>query len=149
MPTIRYNFVDLAKLTDPTPFVEVISPTELVSIKAGTTLQKHGLTLVDYSGYAVRLTLWGKRADSFVDGDQPVVAIRAANASDLGGHSLSMSSMSNMQGNSDIPEHTRCAGSVLGADVPYSHANTGAGRFAQFDRTAQVVSLNEVKMRQL
>lgn len=116
-------------------------------------LQKRELTLVDRSGYAVRLTLWGKQAESFVGDDQPVVAIKAANVSDFGGRSLSMFSTSIMQVNPDIPEAHALRGWYDAAGSgqtyqAYSNANAGAGGFAQFDR-AEVLPLNEVKTREL
>lgn len=116
-------------------------------------LQKRELTLVDRSGYAVRLTLWGKQAESFAGDDQPVVAIKAANVSDFGGRSLSMFSTSIMQVNPDIPEAHALRGWYDAAGSgqtyqAYSNANAGAGSSVQFDRT-EVLPLNEVKTREL
>ncbi|KAH9928151.1 replication factor-a protein [Fomitopsis serialis] len=161
MPTVRYNFVELAKLTDLTKdsicdvigVVREVTPlTELIS-KAGKTLQKRELTLVDRSGYSVRLTLWGKQAESFVGDDQPVVAIKAANVSDFGGRSLSMFTTSIMQINPDIPEAHALRGWYDAAGSgqtyqAYSNSGAGAGNFTQFERT-EILPLNEVKTREL
>ncbi|KZT69815.1 replication factor-a protein [Daedalea quercina L-15889] len=161
VPTIRYNFIELAKLIDLTKdsvcdvigIVKEVTPlTEIIS-KAGKTLQKRELTLVDRSGYAVRLTLWGKQAESFVSDDQPVVAIKAANVGDFGGRSLSMFSTSIMQVNPDIPEAHALRGwyDAAGSEQTYqaySNVGAGAGAFVQFDR-AEILPLNEVKTREL
>lgn len=74
---------------------------------------KRDLTLVDQSGWAVKLTLWGKTAESYgtssgqvgcgVD-DKPVIAFKGVNVSDFGGRSLSMLSSASMTVNPDIPE---------------------------------------------
>ena len=48
-------------------------------------LKKRELSLVDTSGYQVRLTLWGKNAETFEHFDAPVVAIKGVKVGDYGG----------------------------------------------------------------
>jgi replication factor A1 len=67
-------------------------------------ITKRELTVVDRSNYSVRLTLWGRQAESYQANDQPVVAFKGAKVGDFGGRSLSMLSSSTMVMNPDIPE---------------------------------------------
>ena len=48
-------------------------------------MQKRDLTLVDKSQYSVRLTLWGKQAETFAADDLPVIAFKGVKVSDFGG----------------------------------------------------------------
>lgn len=52
----------------------------------------------------MRLTLWGKQAESFDGNDQPVIAFKGVKVGDFGGRSLSMFSSATMAVNPDIPE---------------------------------------------
>jgi replication factor A1 len=67
-------------------------------------ITKRELTVVDRSNYSVRLTLWGRQAETYQANDQPVVAFKGAKVGDFGGRSLSMLSSSTMVMNPDIPE---------------------------------------------
>jgi len=46
------------------------------------------LTLADKSGYAIRLTLWGKQAEQFDHTDKPVIAFKGVKVGDFGGKYL-------------------------------------------------------------
>jgi ssDNA-binding replication factor A large subunit len=59
---------------------------------------------VDQTGWAVRLTLWGKQAESFQAEDYPVIAFKGVKVGDFGGRSLSMFSSATMTVNPDINE---------------------------------------------
>jgi hypothetical protein len=65
---------------------------------------KREIQLVDQSGQAVRLTLWGKQAENFTAPDEPVIAFKGVKVGDFGGRSLSMFSSASMTVNPDIPE---------------------------------------------
>lgn len=65
---------------------------------------KRDIQLVDRSGQSVRLTLWGKQAETFEHSDQPVIAFKGVKVGDFGGRSLSMFSNATMIVNPDIPE---------------------------------------------
>jgi replication factor A1 len=41
--------------------------------------------MVDETGYACRLTLWGKQAESYNALDQPVIAFKGVKVSDFNG----------------------------------------------------------------
>jgi replication factor A1 len=51
-------------------------------------LKKRELTLVDSTGYQVKLTLWGRTAESFEHYDAPVVAFKGVKVGDYGGKSI-------------------------------------------------------------
>ncbi|KAG8954188.1 Replication factor A protein 1 [Tulasnella sp. 424] len=110
VPEVRYNFVDLGKLdqTEKDAIIDVLGVvsqvgdlTELTS-KAGKTLTKRDITLVDRSKYSVRMTLWGKQAESFHATNNPVMAFKAVKVGDFGGRTLSMVGTSTYQENPDI-----------------------------------------------
>lgn len=74
---------------------------------------KRDLMLVDQSGMSVKLTIWGKTAETYGtpsghvgcgEDDKPVIAFKGVNVSDFGGRSLSMMSSATMNVNPDIPE---------------------------------------------
>ena len=84
---------------------------------------KRELTIIDRSGYSVRLTLWGKQAEQYAAEGEPVVAWKGLKVSDFAGmifnnvmavplclndtplgRSLSMISSSTMEINPDIPD---------------------------------------------
>lgn len=46
---------------------------------------KRELTLVDRSGFSVRLTLWGEQAKKYTATDQPVIAVKGVKVGDFGG----------------------------------------------------------------
>lgn len=46
---------------------------------------KRELTVVDRSGFSVRLTLWAKNAEKFTNTDSPVVALKGVKVGDFGG----------------------------------------------------------------
>ena len=63
---------------------DVSEVTELTS-KAGKQFTKRDLTIVDQSGYSVRLTLFGKHAEEYNADSNSVVAFRGVKVGDFGG----------------------------------------------------------------
>ncbi|GJJ12350.1 hypothetical protein Clacol_006591 [Clathrus columnatus] len=113
VPTVKYTFVPLKDLEnvpkDTTCDVIAIAKethdlSEITSKSTGKTIPKRELTLVDRSGFSVRLTLWGEQAKKYSTTGQPVVAIKGVKVGDFGGRSLSMYSSSTMAINPDITE---------------------------------------------
>ena len=51
-------------------------------------IPKRELTLVDKSGFSVRLTLWGKQAEQYNVEDTPVIAFKGVKVGDFGGKYL-------------------------------------------------------------
>ncbi|BFZ57974.1 Replication factor A protein 1 [Savitreella phatthalungensis] len=140
VPDIKYQFVELADLekVDKDAVVDVIGVIkdtgEVGQITSKTTnkpFDKRELTIVDKTGYSVRLTLWGKQATAFKGDLDSVVAFKSARVSDFGGRSLSLSSGGTYQLDPDMPQafalrgwYNQEGGSSIAAFQ--THANMGA-----------------------
>lgn len=117
VPEVKYEFVKISELenVEPNQTCDVIGIlesygelSEIVSKASQRPIQKRELSLVDQSGRSVRLTLWGKNAETFPNNagvdEKPVVAFKGVKVGDFGGRSLSMFSSSTMMINPDITE---------------------------------------------
>ncbi|KAJ3196661.1 Replication factor A protein 1, partial [Irineochytrium annulatum] len=113
VPKIRVNRVMLSNLTDfekdATIDVvgvvrEVQEPSTLMSKTTSKPLTKRDILICDESNFAVRVTLWGRQAETFNHQDQPVIALKGARVGDFGGRCLSMGGAATMQVNPDMPE---------------------------------------------
>lgn len=112
VPEVQYTFVDLAGLEnrakdDILDVIAVVHKVESLGeivTKQGKTLSKRELSLVDRSGYACQVTLWGKQAEGWNHHDNPVVSCKGLKLSDFGGRSLSVSASSVMNINPDTPD---------------------------------------------
>lgn len=113
VPQLKFKFVPLSEIgnTEKDQMVDVIGIIkdvgEVSSITSKATQKpfaKRELTLVDSTGWSVRLTLWGKQAESFTNDDQPIVACKGVKVGDFQGRNLSMYSSSVMAVNPDIEE---------------------------------------------
>lgn len=136
VPQVRYNFTNIANLQtvekDTTIDVigvlsEVGETNEIVSKTTSKPYSKRELTLVDDSGYNVRLTIWGKSAESFDTPAESVVAFKGVKVSDFGGRSLSLLSSGSMTVDPDIEEAFKLKGwyNAAGRTEQFaSHANT-------------------------
>ena len=122
VPDIKFNFTPLNNLDGVEPkqtcdvigIVEQVGEMNEITSKASQKpINKRELTLVDQSGMSVRLTLWGKTAETYGTPsgqpgcgpeDKPVIGFKGVSVSDFGGRSLSMFNSSTMHINPDIPE---------------------------------------------
>lgn len=113
VPQVRFNFTKLGDLEsvekDTTVDVvgilrEVGEVNQITSKTTSKPYDKRELTLVDDSGYSVRLTIWGKTAAAFDTNPESVVAFKGVKVSDFGGRSLSLLSSGSMSVNPDMPE---------------------------------------------
>lgn len=122
VPDIKFNFVALDSLdgVEPKQTCDVIGVvenvgdvSEIISKASQKPITKRELTLVDPTGMSVRLTLWGKTAETYgtpagqpgcSPDEKPVIAFKGVSVGDFGGRSLSMFSSSTMHVNPDIPE---------------------------------------------
>ncbi|KAF9412568.1 Replication factor A protein 1 [Podila epigama] len=114
VPAVRYNFVNLANLTNVNEkeAVDVIAVvkeigevTNNISQKTGKPVIKRDLTLVDASGMSTRLTLWGSAAETFAAGSaNPVIAFKGVTVSNYGGKSLNAFGGSTMKINPEMNE---------------------------------------------
>lgn len=119
IPKISYDFVAINEITnlDKDTLIDVIgvakSASEVSTITSKTTnkeLRKREVHLVDSSSTEIHLTLWGKAAEDFDAGSQPIVALKGAKISDFGGRTLSTVSSTVMQINPDFPEAHKLRG---------------------------------------
>lgn len=119
VPNVRFNFCSIQELqsVEKDNTVDVIGVlkdvgevSEIVSKKSGQPFQKRELTIVDDTGYSVRVTIWGKTANSFDTHAESVVAFKGTKVSDFGGKSLSLLSSGTMTVDPDIPDAHRLKG---------------------------------------
>lgn len=100
--------------------------TEIFSKTTKKSYEKRELTLVDHTGYSVRLTIWGATAKDFDTTPESVIAFKGVKVSDFGGRSLSLLSSGSMTVDPDIEEAHKLKGwyDAQGrADTFTSHSN--------------------------
>ncbi|KAF2722320.1 replication factor-a protein [Polychaeton citri CBS 116435] len=136
VPQVTYNFTSIADLQtvqkDTTiDCIGILQSTgEVSEITSKTTnkpYSKRELTLVDNTGYNVRLTIWGNTAMSFDAQEESVVAFKGVKVSDFGGRSLSLLSSGSININPDVDEAYKLKGWYDGAgrnETFQSHQNT-------------------------
>ncbi|KAJ3997283.1 hypothetical protein F5050DRAFT_1569709 [Lentinula boryana] len=142
LPMIKYSFVSLAELQelakDSTCDIiailkEYSDVSEITSRTTNRTMKKRELTLVDKSGFSVRLTLWGNQAENFKPDEQsPVIAFKGVKVGDFGGRSLGMIASSTMTQNPDIPESHALRGwyDSSGSGSTFQSHNASGGSFS-------------------
>lgn len=112
----HYEFIRIDQLInqEPNNIVDIIGvvksatdPMEIVSKNlGGKTLNKRDLTIMDQSGYEIRLTLWGEKAlsNQYNWSSQPIVAMKGCKVGDYQGRTLSTMNSSSIVMNPNIPE---------------------------------------------
>lgn len=119
VPQVRFNFCTIQELqnVEKDNTVDVIGVLkdvgqvdQITSKTSGKPFQKRELTLVDDTGYSVRVTVWGKTANSFDANPESVIAFKGTKVSDFGGKSLSLLSSGTMTVDPDIPDAHRLKG---------------------------------------
>lgn len=136
VPQVRYNFTTLSDLQsvekdttiDTIGILQSVGEvSEIVSKTTSKPFNKRELTLVDNTGFNVRLTIWGNTAQSFDASAESVIAFKGVKVSDFGGRSLSLLSSGTMNVDPDIDEAHKLKGwyDAQGRNDTYqSHANT-------------------------
>ncbi|KAL5511367.1 STE23_2 [Sanghuangporus vaninii] len=161
-PQIKYNFVPLSELgevqKDATCDVigivkDVSEVTEIIARSSSRATKKRELTLVDRTEYSVRMTLWGKQAESYNAEEHAVLAFKGARVSDFGGRSLSMLNSTHMAVNPDITEAHILRGwfdSLNAAPAFKSHSGAaGIGSGSATFRRDQMLPLAQVRDSQI
>ncbi|KAH8117078.1 replication factor-a protein [Phellopilus nigrolimitatus] len=160
-PQVKYNFVQLSDLEsvqkDSTCDVigvvkEVSDVSEITSRATSRQVKKRELSLVDRSEFSIRLTLWGKQAESYSAEEHAVIAFKGVKVGDFGGRSLSMIGPSMMAINPDITEAHVLRGwfdslNNVPAFKSYSNGMSGGGG-GNFNRN-EIRTLAEVKESQV
>jgi len=161
VPQVRYNFTTIADLqsVDKDTTIDVVGILkdvgEVSQITSKTTSKpydKRELTLVDNTGFSVRLTVWGKVASSFEVAPEQVVAFKGVKVSDFGGRSLSLLSSGSMSVNPDMQESHTLRGwyDNQGQSQSFAtHANVQGTTMAGERRSDQIKSIAAVKEEQL
>ena len=83
---------------------------QIISKTTSKPYDKRELTLVDNTGYSVRLTIWGNTATSFDVPPESVIAFKGVKVSDFGGRSLSLLSSGSMTVDPDIDDAHKLKG---------------------------------------
>ncbi|BGP13947.1 hypothetical protein JCM10213_005531 [Rhodosporidiobolus nylandii] len=156
VPTVKFEFTELAQLTqhekDSTcDVLGVVTDHGAVSeITAKATqkqIKKRELTIVDRSQYSVRVTLWGRQAESWNEGEAGIVALKGVKVGDFGGRSLSVSGSSTVMIDPDIPEAHELRGwyDTAGHSSSFiAHSNSGGGGGAPLPKSDAFKTLQAV-----
>ncbi|KKA31158.1 hypothetical protein TD95_005330, partial [Thielaviopsis punctulata] len=105
VPQIMFNFHTIQELQniEKDSILDIIGVikevgelTSLVSKNTGKPFEKREVTIVDDTNYSVRVTVWGKTANTFDGCPEQVVAFKGVKVSDFGGKSLSLLSSGSM-----------------------------------------------------
>jgi len=152
---VRYNFTNVGDLqsVEKDTTIDTIAILkdvgEVSQITSKTTSKpydKRDLTLVDSTGFSVKLTIWGNAATTFKTEPDSVIAFKGVKVSDFGGRSLSLLSSGSMTVDPDIDEAHKLKGwyDAQGRqDTFQSHAavmgaTTGSGRKEEYKTIAAV-----------
>ncbi|KAE8334163.1 hypothetical protein BDV24DRAFT_146312 [Aspergillus arachidicola] len=155
VPQIRFSFTTIGDLQsvekDTTIDVigvlkEVAEVSQIMSKTTNKPYNKRELTLVDSTGFSVRLTVWGSTALNFNVTPESVIAFKGVKVSDFGGRSLSLLSSGSMTVDPDMEEAHKLKGwyDAQGRDEVFaSHASmpgvaTSTTKLEQFKTVAQV-----------
>eukprot|EP00063_Salmo_salar_P064314 XP_014039149.1 PREDICTED: replication protein A 70 kDa DNA-binding subunit-like isoform X2 [Salmo salar] len=112
LPMVECDFRPIAQLEhmEKDDIIDVIGVCRSVddlsrfTARTGREAYKRDIDLMDTSGKAVAVTLWGEQAEMFDGSVQPIVAVKRARLSDFGGQSVSAIFSSAVMVNPDIPE---------------------------------------------
>ncbi|TLS24224.1 hypothetical protein PpBr36_08460 [Pyricularia pennisetigena] len=155
VPQVRFNFCNIQELqeVEKDATVDVVGVlkdvgevSQITSKSSGKFFDKRELTLVDDSGYSVRMTIWGKTAQNFDAKPESVVAFKGAKVGDFGGRSLSLLSSGTMTVDPDIPEAHRLKGwfDSSGRNDNFSTFNSSSVAGAT-GRQDQILTIHRVK----
>jgi replication factor A1 len=140
-PQIRFNFTKIGDLNsvekDTTidtvgVLKEVAEVNTITSKNTNKDFSKRELTLADDSQTSVRLTIWGKTAETFDAPLESIIAFKGVKVSDFGGRSLSLLSSGSMMVDPDIDEAHKLRGwfNTDGQNATFSthqHLVSGSG----------------------
>ncbi|XP_047533064.1 replication protein A 70 kDa DNA-binding subunit-like [Vanessa atalanta] len=120
VPTVKYDFLAISDIANKSPdtILDTIGVCraasdlqELTAKSTGKLLKKREVTLVDQSGSAITLTLWGNEAENFDANTNPVIAVKGARLAEFNGSkSLSCLGSTMLRTNPDLPDAHRLRG---------------------------------------
>jgi replication factor A1 len=160
VPQLRFNFSTIQGLQDvekdaTVDIIGVLKEVQAVEqITAKSTQKpydKRELTLVDDTGYSVRVTIWGKTATEFDANPESVIAFKGTRVSDFGGRSLSLLSSGTMAVDPDIPEAHKLKGwyDSHGRNNTFANHNTMSSVGAATGRKDDTKTIQQVKAENL
>jgi replication factor A1 len=160
VPQVRFNFCNLQELQDVEKdatvdvvgvLKEVGDVGEIVSKTTQKPYNKRELTLVDDTGYAVRVTIWGKAAAEFDASIESIVAFKGTRVSDFGGRSLSLLSSGTMALDPDIPEAHKLKGwyDASGRNNTFATHNNMSSLGAATGRPDELKTIAQVALEDL
>ncbi|XP_047030288.1 replication protein A 70 kDa DNA-binding subunit [Helicoverpa zea] len=159
VPSIKFDFVPIndiaAKSVD--TLLDVVGVCkaasdlqELTARSTGKLLKKRELTLVDNSGGAVVLTMWGKEAENFDSNTNPVIAVKSARLAEFNGSkSLSCLASTMIRLNPDLPEAHKLRGwyDNGGADMEIVNISARVGGYS--GGSNEWITFSDAEARQL
>lgn len=157
MPQVKFNFTSIGDLQNVEKdttidtigvLKEVGEVNQITSKTTSKPYDKRELTLVDQTGFSVRLTVWGASANSFDTPEDSVIAFKGVKVSDFGGRSLSLLSSGSMTIDPDIDESHKLKGwyDAQGrSDTFTSHASMMAPMGAAGGRKDESKTIGQVK----
>lgn len=158
---MRFNFTNIGDLQsvekgttiDVLGILKNVEPiAEVPSKSTGKRYTKREVTLVDDTGYSVRLTIWGNVATSFDALPESVVAFKGVKVSDFGGRSLSLLNSGTITTDPDIEEAHKLKGwyDAQGRfDQFATHASTDGSNTTAGSRQDSYKTIVEVRDEQL
>ncbi|KAK3325653.1 putative RFA1 protein [Apodospora peruviana] len=160
VPQIRFNFCNIQELQEvekdaTVDIIGVLKEVQEVSQITSKTTQKpydkRELTLVDDTGYSVRVTIWGKTATNFDANPESIIAFKGTRVSDFGGRSLSLLSSGTMAVDPDIAEAHRLKGwyDASGRNDNFATHSSMAGVGAATGRKDDSKDISQVKDEKL
>ncbi|KAI9749189.1 MAG: hypothetical protein M4579_006967 [Chaenotheca gracillima] len=156
VPQIRFNFTTIGDLQNVEAgttidtigvLKEVGDISQITSKTTSKPYDKRDLSIVDNSGYSVRLTIWGNTATSFETPEESVIAFKGVKVSDFNGRSLSLLSSGSMTINPDIDDGHRLKGwyDAQGRSDTFASHQSMAGAAAAGGRKDQTKTIAQVK----
>ncbi|XP_041979266.1 replication protein A 70 kDa DNA-binding subunit [Aricia agestis] len=141
VPSIKFEFMPINEIANKNPdtLLDVIGVCkmaadvqELTARSTGKLLKKREVTLVDSSGGAISLTLWGNDAEKFDGSSNPVVAAKGARLTEFNSSkSLSCLASTMLRINPDLPEAHKLKGwyDNGGADMEIVNISARSGNY--------------------
>ncbi|XP_068633685.1 replication protein A 70 kDa DNA-binding subunit [Battus philenor] len=159
VPTIKYDFVPINEIANKSTdtLLDLIGVCknstdclELTARTSGKLLKKREVTLVDSSGGAITLTLWGKEAEKFDGSSNPVIAAKGARLTEFNGSkSLSCLSSTMVRLNPDLPEAHKLRGWYDNGGADMDVVNISARTGAYGGGSNEWLTFAEAEARQL
>lgn len=159
VPAIKYCFVPISEIANKAAeeIIDVIGVCkmtndvqELTAKSSGRLLKKRDIILVDSSGGAVALTLWGNDAENFNTSSHPVVSAKGARITEFNGSkSISCLTSTQMRLDPDLPEAHKLRGwyDNGGAEMDTVNISARTGTFS--GGSNEWITFSEAESRQL